>query len=80
MCLSGSYKLLALLQLGLSDQQLSILDMDYAPIPIAMSVLQHEQLLLSKNFSRQLQTQQRIMSMWEIDYLYHYEHQQAIYG
>ncbi len=67
-------------KLNLREGELSILDMNYAAIPIAMSVLQSGQLLLSKNFSRQLQEQQRIMSKWEIDYLYHYQHQQAIYG
>ena len=67
-------------ELNLNDGDLSILDMTIAPIPIAMSVLKEGRLLLSKNRSRQFQEQQRIMSKWEIDYLYHYQHQQAIYG
>jgi len=67
-------------QLNLKEGKLSILDMNIAPIPIAMSVLKSGQLWLSKNKSRQYQEQQRIMSKWEIDYLYHYQHQQAIYG
>jgi len=66
--------------LNLKQEQLSILDMNIAPIPIAMAVLKNGQLLLSKNTARQFQEQQRIMSKWEIDYLYHYQHQQAIYG
>lgn len=67
-------------KLNLSEGQLSILDINNAPIPIAMSVLQNGELLLSKNTSRQLQEQQRIMSKWEIDYLYHYQHQAAMNG
>ena len=67
-------------QLNLKEGELSLLDMNMAPIPIAMAVLKSGQLLLSKNVSRQLQEQQRIMSMWEIDYLYHYQKQQALYG
>lgn len=67
-------------KLDLKECTLSVLDMNNAPIPIAMSVLQTGKLLLSKNASRQLQEQQRIMSKWEIDYLYHYRHQQKIYG
>ena len=67
-------------KLNLSEGELSILDMNIAPIPLAMSVLKTGELLLSKNRSRQFQEQQRIMSIWEIDYLYHYQHQQAIYG
>lgn len=67
-------------KLNLREGQLSILDMNIAPIPLAMSVLKTGKLILSKNRSRQFQEQQRIMSIWEIDYLYHYHHQQAIYG
>ncbi|NOR71649.1 MAG: nucleotidyltransferase domain-containing protein [Methylomarinum sp.] len=67
-------------QLNLKDGELSILDMGIAPIPLAMSVLKSGCLLLSKNRSRQFQEQQRIMSKWEIDYLYHYQHKKAIYG
>ena len=67
-------------KLKLSEGKLSVLDMNNAPIPIAMAVLKNGKLLLSKNISRQFQEQQRIMSKWEIDYLYHYQHQQANYG
>lgn len=67
-------------RLSLKESELSLLDMSIAPIPIAMAVLKSGHLLLSKNVSRQLQEQQRIMSKWEIDYLYHYQHYQEIYG
>lgn len=66
--------------LALKEDELSILDMNQAPIPLAMSVLKSGCLLLSKNLTRQLTEQQRIMSKWEIDYLYHYKNKQAIYG
>jgi predicted nucleotidyltransferase len=67
-------------ELNLKEGGLSILDMNIAPIPIAMSVLKSGLLFLSKNRSRQFKEQQRIMSKWEIDYLCHYQHQQAMYG
>lgn len=67
-------------QLQLNEGELSVLDMAVASIPLAMSVLTTGKLLLSKNSSRQLQEQQRIMSKWEIDYLYHYQNKQATYG
>jgi predicted nucleotidyltransferase len=67
-------------KLNLNEGRLSILDITNAPIPIAMSVLQNGELLVSKNKSRQFQEQQRIMSKWEIDYLYHYQNQDALYG
>ncbi|PCH94208.1 MAG: DNA polymerase subunit beta [Gammaproteobacteria bacterium] len=66
--------------LSLNEGKLSVLDMGMAPIPLAMSVLTTGVLLLSKSVSRQLQEQQRIMSMWEIDYLYHYQNKKALYG
>ena len=67
-------------ELGLKDGDISILDMGIANIPLAMSVLSTGRLLLSKNNSRQLKEQQRIMSKWEIDYLYHYNNKQVTYG
>ena len=67
-------------KLNLQEGELSILDMNQASIPLAMSVLKCGQLLLSKNLTRQLTEQQRIMSKWEIDHLYHYKNKQAIYG
>ena len=67
-------------QLNLSEKQLSLVDLNQAPIPLAMAILQSGELWLSKNRSRQWQEQQRIGSRWEIDYLYHYQHQQALYG
>ncbi|MEY4718699.1 MAG: hypothetical protein RL563_1317 [Pseudomonadota bacterium] len=68
------------IEFNLNEGQLSILDINQAPIPLAMSVLQSGQLLMSKNPSRHWQERQRIQSRWEIDYLYHYQHQQALYG
>ena len=62
------------------QKSLNLLDMGIAPIPIAMSVLTTGKLWLSKNKARQLQEQQRIMSKWEIDYLYHYQNKEALYG
>lgn len=66
--------------LNLKEAQLSVLDMSLAPIPLAMSVLTTGKLWLSKNKARQLQEQQRIMSKWEIDYLYHYQNKETFYG
>ncbi len=77
------YELLAIEwqnKLHLKEGQLSVLDMGIESIPLAMSVLSTGELLISKNGSRQLQEQQRIMSRWEIDYLYHYQNKQALYG
>jgi len=60
-------------QLGLAEGELSIVDINQAPIPLAMSVVKSACVLLSKNSARQMREQQRIMSMWENDFLYHYQ-------
>ena len=64
--------------LNLPEAKLSIVDINVAPIPLAMSVLKNGELWLCKNGYRQAQELQRIMSRWEIDYLYHYQHQKAM--
>jgi predicted nucleotidyltransferase len=64
--------------LHLPEGKLTVLDINLAPIPLAMSVINHGELLVSKSNSRQFQEMQRIMSKWEIDYLYHYQHPQSI--
>lgn len=62
--------------LNLPQAKLSIVDINLAPIPLAMSVLKTGELWLCKNGYRQAQELQRIMSKW--DYLYHYQHQKAM--
>lgn len=58
--------------LGLAENKLSIVDINIAPIPLSMSVIDAATVLYCNNTSRLLKEQQRIMSLWEIDYLYHY--------
>lgn len=55
--------------LGLSDGELSVVDIREAPIPLAFSVIDHGRVLLSKDEGRRMFDEQRIMSMWE-DYQY----------
>lgn len=64
--------------LNLPEGKLSVLDINIAPIPLAMSVLNNGELWLSKNDYRLAQELLRIMSKWEIDYLYHYQKQQIM--
>ena len=59
--------------LGLGEGQLSIVDINHAPIGLGMSVLNYACVLVCKNNARKMREQQRIMSMWETDYLYHYK-------
>ena len=60
-------------QLNLKDGDISVLDLEIAPVPLAMSVLQTGKLLVNKNRSHEFRVSQEIMSKWEIDYQYHYK-------
>ncbi len=50
---------------------LSIVDINQAPLPLAYTVVQDNCLLYSNNDFRKMVEEQRIMSKWEIDYCYH---------
>ena len=57
--------------LGLSEGELSVVDIRQAPIPLAFSVIEQGRVLLSKDEGQRMFEEQRIMSMWE-DYQYQY--------
>lgn len=59
--------------LNLKENSLSILDLELAPIPLAMAVLKTGKILLNKNSSHEFGVSGIIMSKWEIDYLHHYQ-------
>ena len=59
--------------LGLPEGKISVLDIEIAPIPLAMAVLTTGRQLLSRNHSKELFVTQRILSKWELDYQYHYK-------
>jgi hypothetical protein len=58
------------------EGKISVLDIEIAPIPLAMAVLTTGRQLLSRNQSKELFVTQRILSKWELDYQYHYK----VYG
>jgi len=58
-------------QLGID---LSIIDINQVPLPLAYTVVQDNTLLYSKNDYRRMIEEQRIMSKWEIDHCYHRKH------
>lgn len=60
--------------LNLEDGSMSVVDINQAPIGLAMSVLSYSNVLHCKNDVRKMREQQRIMSMWETDFLYHQKH------
>ncbi|KFF49857.1 hypothetical protein GY26_05525 [Gammaproteobacteria bacterium MFB021] len=56
--------------LGLSEAQLSVVDLAIAPIPLAWTVLSEGRLLLDLHPQLRMQQETRIMSRWELDYLH----------
>ncbi len=61
-------------ELGLEEGKLSVVDINQARVPLALEVINCRYIILSKNQGRQMLEEQRIMSMWEIDHLYHQKH------
>lgn len=59
--------------LGLVEGSLSIVDINIAPIPLAYEIINAETVLIETNPYRRIIEEQRISSMWEIDYQYHYK-------
>jgi predicted nucleotidyltransferase len=57
--------------LALPENTLSVVDMALCPIPLGISVLQEGLLLIDKDPSSRFREESRLLSRWEIDYLYH---------
>lgn len=58
-------------KLAVADNTLSVVDINHIPVPLAYSIVTTGQVLLAKNRLRQIREENRISSMWELDYLYH---------
>lgn len=56
------------------DITLSIVDINQVPLPLAYTVLQDNTILYSQNEYRRMTEEQKIMSKWELDYVYHRKH------
>jgi len=60
--------------LGIDEDQISIIDINLAPLPLAHAVMRTGQVIHTKDQLRLIREEQRISSMWEIDYQYHQHH------
>jgi len=67
-------ELLALKWCKKLNSQLSIIDINQVPLPLAYTVIQDNKLLYSQNDYRRMVEEQRIMSKWELDHTYHQKH------
>lgn len=54
--------------------ELSIIDINQVPLPLAYTVIQDNTTLYSNNEYRRMVEEQKIMSKWEIDYMHHKKH------
>ncbi|WP_299316615.1 nucleotidyltransferase domain-containing protein [uncultured Halomonas sp.] len=61
-------------ELGLSDAELSIIDINLAPLPLAHVVIRTGQVLRANDRLRLIREENRITSMWELDHQYHQRH------
>jgi len=57
--------------LNLPEDRLSVVDLVIAPVPLGVSILEHGLLLVDKAPEVRIVLESRILSKWEIDYLYH---------
>ncbi|MBD3896115.1 nucleotidyltransferase domain-containing protein [Halomonas sp. ML-15] len=60
--------------LGIADDILSIVDINQAPLPLAMAVIRTGRAICVRSPLRLAREENRITSMWELDYLYHQRH------
>ncbi|MGJ7461836.1 type VII toxin-antitoxin system MntA family adenylyltransferase antitoxin [Halomonas sp. MA07-2] len=60
--------------LGMEDAELSIVDINLAPLPLAHAIIRTGQLLHANDRLRVIREENRITSMWELDHLYHQRH------
>lgn len=57
--------------LGLPDGRISLVDINLAPLPLAHVIVRTGRVLLANDRLRLVREEQRIGSMWELDYQYH---------
>lgn len=62
--------------LSLPEGRLSVVDINLAPLPLAMAVITQGVVLWSGNGLRLAREENRVMGMWELDYQYH----RRVYG
>lgn len=57
-------------QLAMPEGAISVVDLAIAPIPLGWNVLDQGKLLLDLSPAHRMQAEQRIYSMWELDYVH----------
>ncbi|MBL1377775.1 type VII toxin-antitoxin system MntA family adenylyltransferase antitoxin [Zobellella iuensis] len=57
-------------RLAMPEGSISVVDLAIAPIPLGWSVLDQGKLLLDPSPAHRMRAEQRIYSMWELDYVH----------
>ncbi|WP_041543223.1 nucleotidyltransferase domain-containing protein [Oceanimonas sp. GK1] len=57
-------------RLNMPEGTISVIDLAIAPVPLGWNVLSEGKLLLNKSPSHRMKAEQRIYSMWELDYVH----------
>lgn len=60
--------------LGLPESELSIVDINLAPLPLAHVIIHTGKLIHANDRLRVIREENRITSMWELDHQYHQRH------
>lgn len=58
-------------QLNIPSNKMSVVDINLAPLPLAMNIINNGQLIFQGNSLRLAREENRITSMWELDHAYH---------
>lgn len=61
-------------KLNMGSAQLTIVDINKTPIPLALATVTQGRVLHCKDALRLAREENRITSIWELDYLYHQKH------
>lgn len=61
-------------QLQVSEDLISVVDINHIPLSLAYSVISSGTVLQANDTLRQVREENRVTSMWEVDYLYHRSH------
>ncbi|GAB2798437.1 hypothetical protein GCM10027040_26400 [Halomonas shantousis] len=61
-------------ELALAEGMLSVVDINLAPVPLAMAIVRTGRTLCVNSALRLAREENRITSMWELDYQYHRQH------
>jgi len=58
----------------IAEAKISVVDINFIPLPLAFSIIQQGKVLSCRDTMRLIREEGRISSMWDIDYGWHQQH------